>query len=141
MKGDIGISETGVALALALGTLAPIVVTRSIEVADMTGGAPFLAISAVVFGMVGTLSTYLVRAPSSVVAVLVGGGIALGVGADSAIDQLAFSTESHPLPVEVLAMWTIALVPGAAGFILGERMRGDAASYYAAPGFRGLLRA
>lgn len=123
MKGDIGISETGVALALALGTIAPIVVTRSIEVAEITGGAPFLALSAVVFGVVGTLATYLIRAPSRVLAVLTCGGIALGVGVDSTIDQLAFSKERYPLPLEILAMWTIAVVPGAAGFILGERMR------------------
>jgi hypothetical protein len=123
MKGDIGISDTGMALAIALGTIAPIVVIRSIEVAEITGAAPFLAISVVVFGVVGTLSTYLIRAPSSVVAVLICGGIAIGVGADSTIDQLAFSRERYPLALEIVAMWTIALVPGAAGFILGERMR------------------
>jgi hypothetical protein len=123
MKGDIGISETGMALAVALGAIAPVLVTRSIEAAEITQGAPFLAISALVFGAMGVLSTYFVRAPSSIVAILVLGGIAIGVGANSAIDQLAFSREHPPLPAEILAMWTIAVIPGAAGFILGERLR------------------
>lgn len=127
MKGDIGISEIGMALAIALGAIAPIVVNRSIELAGIVKDVPFLAVSAMVFGVVGTLSTYLIRAPMSVVAVLVYVGIAIGVVADSAIDQLAFSRDHNLLPQEIFAMWTIALIPGAAGLLLGERMRGSVA--------------
>jgi cytosine/uracil/thiamine/allantoin permease len=127
MNDDIGISKTGMSLAIALGAMAPIVINRSLELAGTANDVPFLAVSGLVFGVVGVLSAYLIRAPVWVVAILVYGGIAIGILIDSIIDQFAFSKDRNLFPLEIVAMWTIALVPVAAGLLFGKRMRRNVA--------------